>query len=480
MPFSVQHLTMFRRPWRLRSAELRLLLIALVFFAAGYTLVALAGADGPAASTTIQGVARILWPSILPFLLFLALSLGLSWRLPGADQMVLPLVALLTGLGLMVIARLEPDLLPIKCQQRDGTLAPCFAGIDDRQALWVLLGIAICAIVLFIPWDDLLRRYQRTSLMDWLDHHRYAWLTAGVALILATFLFGVDPNNSGVRAWFNFGFFLFQPSELLKIVLVIFLASYLNEHREVVAAGYRIGPLPLPPLPYLVPLIAMWGLAMGLIIAQRDLGAALLLFSVFLAMLYVATGRGWYVVAGLCAFGAGSYVLYTIVAVVKTRVSIWLDPWATAQGSGYQIVQAIYALASGGVLGTGLGQGLPTVIPAVHTDFVFTALAEEMGLAGSLAVLVAYLLLIFRGYAIAIRIPGRFRGFEQLLAVGLTTILAAQTFIIIGGNLRVIPLTGITLPFISYGGSSVIMNFLIIGLLLRISASAPTPAAEQP
>ncbi|MGB9753127.1 MAG: cell cycle protein [Roseiflexus castenholzii] len=471
---------MFRRPWRLRSAELRLLLIALVFFAAGYTLVALAGADGPAASTTIQGVARILWPSILPFLLFLALSLGLSWRLPGADQMVLPLVALLTGLGLMVIARLEPDLLPIKCQQRDGTLAPCFAGIDDRQALWVLLGIAICAIVLFIPWDDLLRRYQRTSLMDWLDHHRYAWLTAGVALILATFLFGVDPNNSGVRAWFNFGFFLFQPSELLKIVLVIFLASYLNEHREVVAAGYRIGPLPLPPLPYLVPLIAMWGLAMGLIIAQRDLGAALLLFSVFLAMLYVATGRGWYVVAGLCAFGAGSYVLYNIVAVVKTRVSIWLDPWATAQGSGYQIVQAIYALASGGVLGAGLGQGLPTVIPAVHTDFVFTALAEEMGLAGSLAVLVAYLLLIFRGYAIAIRIPGRFRGFEQLLAVGLTTILAAQTFIIIGGNLRVIPLTGITLPFISYGGSSVIMNFLIIGLLLRISASAPTPAAEQP
>lgn len=480
MPFSVQHLTMFRRPWRLRSAELRLLLIALVFFAAGYTLVALAGADGPAASTTIQGVARILWPSILPFLLFLALSLGLSWRLPGADQMVLPLVALLTGLGLMVIARLEPDLRPIKCQQRDGTLAPCFAGIDDRQALWVLLGIAICAIVLFIPWDDLLRRYQRTSLMDWLDHHRYAWLTAGVALILATFLFGVDPNNSGVRAWFNFGFFLFQPSELLKIVLVIFLASYLNEHREVVAAGYRIGPLPLPPLPYLVPLIAMWGLAMGLIIAQRDLGAALLLFSVFLAMLYVATGRGWYVIAGLCAFGAGSYVLYNIVAVVKTRVSIWLDPWATAQGSGYQIVQAIYALASGGVLGAGLGQGLPTVIPAVHTDFVFTALAEEMGLAGSLAVLVAYLLLIFRGYAIAIRIPGRFRGFEQLLAVGLTTILAAQTFIIIGGNLRVIPLTGITLPFISYGGSSVIMNFLIIGLLLRISASAPTPAAEQP
>ncbi|MCS7288958.1 MAG: FtsW/RodA/SpoVE family cell cycle protein [Roseiflexus sp.] len=471
---------MFRRPWRLRSAELRLLLIALLFFASGYTLVALTvNADDSTASVTLHGLADILWPSILPFLLFLAMSLGLSWRLPNADQMVLPLVALLTGLGLMLIARLEPDLLAIGCRGRDGSLALCFAGIDDRQTLWVLLGIVVCSIVLFVPWDDLLRRYQRTSLMDWLDHHRYAWLTAGVALILATFFFGVDPNNSGVRAWFNLGFFLFQPSELLKIVLVIFLASYLNEHREVVAAGYRLGPLPLPPLPYLVPLIAMWGLAMGLIIAQRDLGAALLLFSIFLAMLYVATGRGWYVIAGLCAFGAGSYVLYDIVAVVKTRVTIWLDPWATAQGSGYQIVQAIYALASGGVFGAGLGQGLPTVIPAVHTDFVFTALAEEMGLAGSLAVLIAYLLLIFRGYHIAMRVSGRFRGFEQLLAVGLTTIIATQTFIIIGGNLRVIPLTGITLPFISYGGSSIIINFLIIGLLLRISASAPAPAAAR-
>jgi len=471
---------MFRRPWRLRSAELRLLLIALIFFATGYTLVVLAvDTTDPTATISLHRIADILWPSVLPFLLFLVMSLGLSWRLPNADQMVLPLVALLTGLGLMLIARLEPDLLSIMCRQRDGTLAPCFAGIDDRQALWVLLGIAVCSTILFVPWDDLLRRYQRTSLIDWLDHYRYAWLTIGVALILATFLFGVDPNNSGVRAWFNFGFFLFQPSELLKIILVIFLASYLNERREVVAAGYRMGPLPLPPLPYLAPLIAMWGLAMGLIIAQRDLGAALLLFSVFLAMLYVATGRGWYVIAGLCAFGAGSYVLYNIVAVVRTRVSIWLDPWSTAQGSGYQIVQAIYALASGGVFGTGIGQGLPTVIPAVHTDFIFTALSEEMGLAGSLGVLIAYLLLIFRGYQIAARIPGRFRGFEQLLAVGLTTIIAMQTFIIIGGNLRAIPLTGITLPFISYGGSSVVINFLIVGLLLRISANAPTLAAEQ-
>lgn len=472
---------MFRRPWPLRGAELRLLLIGLLLFAASYMLVVLAAdRDNPASAVNTRGVADILWPSVLPFLFFLAISLGLSWRLPDADQIVLPLVAVLAGLGLMLTARLEPDLLGALCTARDGSVTPCFAGIDERQSLWVTLGIVGLSIVLFAPWDDLLRRYQRTTLMDWLDHHRYAWLMMGVALILATFFFGVDPNNSGVRAWFNFGFFLFQPSELLKIILVIFLASYLNEHREVVAAGYRLGPLPLPPLPYLAPLVGMWGLAMGLIIVQRDLGAALMLFSVFLAMLYVATGRGWYVIAGLSAFGVGSYLLYNVVSVVKTRVAIWLDPWSTAQGAGYQIVQAVYSLASGGVFGVGLGRGLPTVVPAAHTDFVFTALGEELGLAGGLGVLLVYLLLIARGYHIALRVPGRFRGFEQLLAVGLTTIIAVQTFIIIGGNLRVIPLTGVTLPFISYGGSSVLMNFLIIALLLRISAATPTPAAKRP
>jgi cell division protein FtsW (lipid II flippase) len=158
------------------------------------------------------------------------------------------------------------------------------------------------------------------------------------------------------------------------------------------------------------------------------------------------------------------------LSVVRQRVAIWLDPWEQAQGIGYQIVQATYALASGGVFGTGLGRGIPAVVPAIHTDFAFTAVGEELGLAGTLALLVAYLLLIFRGYHIAMTLPGRFRGFEQLLAIGLTTILAVQTLVIIGGNLRLIPLTGITLPFISYGGSSVIVNFLIIGLLMRISA----------
>jgi cell division protein FtsW (lipid II flippase) len=463
----MQH-PVIQRLRRFRGTEFRLLLTALLFFAAGYLQVVFVTTRQEVVPD-LAGVLGILWPSTLPLLLFLGVSLGLSWRTTGADQVLLPLVALLAGFGLLLNARLKPSLDNILCELQDGSLVPCYGDVATKQTLWVTFGVIVLAIMIFVPWDRLFIRYQRMSLMDWLDHYPYVWLTLGLGLMLATFVFGTDPNDSGVRVWFDLGFFLFQPSELLKIILVIFMAAYLDQHREVVAAGYQLGPLTLPPLPYLVPLVGMWGIAMGVIIFQRDLGAALLLFGVFLAMLYVATGRGWYVLAGLSAFGVGAFVLYQIVAIVKLRVAVWLDPWATAQGTGYQIVQAIYALASGGVFGEGLGRGVPAVVPAIHTDFAFTAIGEELGLAGTLAVLVAYLLLIFRGYHIALAVPGRFRGFEQLLAVGLTTILAVQTLVIIGGNLRLIPLTGITMPFISYGGSSVLINFLIIGLLMRIS-----------
>jgi cell division protein FtsW (lipid II flippase) len=445
---------------RLRAIELQLLMTVLLLFAAGYLLV-VAAIRTEELDVTVNGVADILWPSVLPFILFLGVSIGLSVYVPRADQLILPIVALLAGMGLLLTARLEPSLALIE----EG-----YARIDAKQSLWVTLGIGILAVILFAPLNALFRRYQRTSFMDWLNHHRYVWLVAGVGLLLATFVFGVDPNGSGVRAWFNLGLFYFQPSELLKVVLVIFMASYLDEHRELVTRSYQLGPLRVPPLPYLVPMIGMWGLCMGLIVVQRDLGAALLLFCVFLSMLYVATSSGLYIGAALAAFAGGSYLLYSIVTIVQTRVTIWLDPWLTAQTTGYQPIQAIYALASGGVFGSGLGFGYPTVVPATHTDFIFTALGEELGLVGTVGVLTAYLLLIARGLHIGLRMAGRFRGFEQLMVVGLTTILAMQTFIIVGGNLRVIPLTGITLPFMSYGGSSVLMNFLIIGLLLRISA----------
>jgi cell division protein FtsW (lipid II flippase) len=213
---------------------------------------------------------------------------------------------------------------------------------------------------------------------------------------------------------------------------------------------------------------------MVIIVVQRDLGAALLLFGIFLSMLYVATGKGWYAWVGLLAFAVGAYGMYQVIGRVQDRVAIWLDPWADAAGTGYQPVQGQYALSAGGIFGTGLGEGSPAVIPASHTDFVFSAIAEELGLAGAIGVLLIFVLLMYRGYAIALRLNSRFRGFEQLFAVGLTSIIAIQTFIIVGGNLRVIPLTGVTLPFISYGGSSVLINFLIIGLLLRISAGRAT------
>jgi cell division protein FtsW (lipid II flippase) len=451
----------FQRLRQFRGVEFQLLVTVLLFFAAGYLLVVTATQHRN--FVTVPGVLSILWPSTLPLLLFIGISVGLSALSPDADQVLLPLVALLAGLSLMLTARLDPSL--------NALYGDTYAGVKTKQSLWVTIGVGVLALMLFVPWDRLFIRWLRLSFIDFLDHYRYIWLAIGLLLIFATFVFGVDPNGSGVKVWFNFGAFLFQPSELLKIILVIFMASYLNEHREVVAAGYRLGPLTLPPLPYLVPIGGMWGIAMATIVFQRDLGAALLLFGVFLAMLYTATGRALYVLAGVFAFSVGAYALYKILPVVSLRVEIWLDPWAVAQGYGYQIVQAIYALASGGIFGSGLGMGVPEIVPAIHTDFIFTAVGEEMGLAGTLAVLIAYVLLIFRGFHIALAIPGRFRGFEQLLAIGLTTIIAVQTIIIIGGNLRLIPLTGITLPFISYGGSSVLINFLIIGLLMRISAA---------
>jgi cell division protein FtsW (lipid II flippase) len=262
----------------------------------------------------------------------------------------------------------------------------------------------------------------------------------------------------------------FQPSELLKVLFVIFLAAYLADQRELlIYATWRLGPLRLPPLPYLLPLVVMWLLVLGLVVVQRDLGAALLFFGIFLALLYAATARLDYVLAGLLAFAVGATVCYQLFGHVQDRVAIWLDPWAYAQGRGYQIVQALIALGAGGVFGAGLGYGYPEYIPAVHTDFVLAAIGEELGLLGSLAVVGLYLLLVYRGFRIALRAP---EPYWQLLAVGLTTVLGLQALVILGGTIRLIPLTGITLPFVSYGGSSLLVNYLAIGLLLRISGES--------
>jgi cell division protein FtsW (lipid II flippase) len=454
---------MLNRLRQIRFTELQLLLTALLFFASGYLLTSLRFV-GVEFERTTGNLLGLLWPSSLPILLFVLISFILAWRLPRADELILPLVAVLSGLGLLLNARLKPSF--------DALIGPDYYGdIAAKQTTFVIAGAVLLLIMALAPLDRMFIRFQRMSFMDWLKNHRWIWIILGLALVAFTLVAGEGPEGQDQRLWIDLGPFNLQPSELLKVILAIFLASYLDEHREVMnEQPFRVGRLKLPPLPYLLPMVGMWGLTMGIIIIQRDLGAALLLFGLFLAMLYVATNKGWYVGAGLLAFAAGAYVMNRAIPRVGERVDLWLNPWANP--NGFQPVQSQYAISAGGIFGTGLGQGSPAIVPAAHTDYAFTSIAEELGLAGAIGVLIIYMLLMYRGYHVALSINSRFRGFEQLLAIGLTSILALQTFIIIGGNLRVIPLTGITLPFISYGGSSVLINFLIVGLLLRISANA--------
>jgi cell division protein FtsW (lipid II flippase) len=383
--------------------------------------------------------------------LFMALSLALALRNWGEDQVLLPLAALLSGVGLIMARRLEPDLLA-----RYGGI---YGGIALKQVVWVLSGVVLMAAVSFVPWR-----------MHWLKHYRYSWLLLGLLLVMLTAIFGVERN--GARLWLSLGLFQFQPVELLKILLVVYLATYLDDRRNLIGTNYYLGGLRLPPLPYLLPIILMWGLTIGLIVVQKDLGAALLFFTIFLAMLFLLTGRAGYVLAGTAAFAAGAAALYPIFGHVRTRVDAWRDPWADPRGSGYQMVQALYSLASGGWAGAGLGMGDPTTVPESHTDFVFTAIGEELGLIGTLGLLLCYILFALRGYQIAQRARD---GFQQLLAAGLTTAIVAQALIIAAGTTNLIPLTGITLPFVSYGGSSTLVNFAMVGILLRISASHKSP-----
>lgn len=388
--------------------------------------------------------------SLRPVLIFaaalLALHVLLSAAAPRCDQVILPTAALLTVIGLVAMQRFaqEPAL---------GALGRSLPG---RQTAWAVLGLAIVAGVA-----------RARGLLRGLKLYRYVWLLGGLLLAVATLILGEDVTGSGTRLWIAIGPWHVQPSEVLKVLVVAFLASYLDERYELLAnASLRVGALRLPPLPYLAPLLLMWGLSLIVLVLQEDLGAAVLFYAIFLAMLYMATGRASYVVLGALLFIAGALVAYAAFAHVQVRVAVWLNPWRDTAGRGYQTVQALAALASGGVFGAGLGYGHPGYIPAVHTDLVLAALGEEIGLAGLLAIGMLYLVLVLRGVHIALRAAD---GFHALLAAGLSLAIGIQTILIIGGTLRVLPLTGITLPFISYGGNSLLTNYLIVGLLLRVS-----------
>ena len=374
------------------------------------------------------------------------------------DQVLLPAVGLLAGVGLLLMERLPQDLVT----QQIGTGE---FGLGQLQLGWLIVAFAIIAAVGMAVRSD-----------AWLRLYKYTWAAVGVGLLLLVFMFGREVN--GVRLTLAIGPIAGQPSEILKVILVVFLAGYLSENRALlIDESTRVGPVTFPPIPYLAPMVAMWAIALGIVVVQRDLGAALLFFAVFLALLYVATGRRSYVILGLILFIAGAFALYQVFEHVRTRVDVWIDPFASPQDQGYQIVRALYAFGRGGLLGTGLGAGLPSVgtepaIPAIHTDFPLAALGEELGLIGLLAILGLYLVIIERGLRIAAAAADDFRA---LLAAGLAFVVGIQAFIIAAGNLKLIPLTGITLPFVSYGGSSLLANAVIVGLLLALSDRGVEP-----
>jgi cell division protein FtsW (lipid II flippase) len=381
------------------------------------------------------------------------------------DQVLLPAVGLLGGISLLLMERLPQNLVVQRFFGNE-------LGLADVQLVWLVLSVGLATTLAIVVRSD-----------RWLRLYKYTWAAAGVALLLLTFVLGTEIN--GQRLTLSIGPFSGQPSELLKVILVVFLAGYLSENRPLlVEESTRVGPIALPPVPYLAPMVAMWAIALGIVVVQRDLGAALLFFAVFLLLTYTATARLSYVALGLLFFLAGGFVMYRLVGHVATRIDIWLDPFADPAGAGYQVVQSLYAFARGGLLGTGLGGGLPTVggrlpIPEVHTDFPLAALGEELGLVGVMAILGVYLVVIERGLRIGAAAGDEFR---SLLAAGLALVVGVQAFIIAAGNLKLIPLTGITLPFISYGGSSLLVNGIVVGLLLALSDKGvePPPPPKPP
>jgi cell division protein FtsW (lipid II flippase) len=429
-----------------RNRELIALLPVALLLTAGFTAVFIQ-----------EGSGRLGNLSLLYGGYFLAICIAthiyLRIRLPYADPYLFPLMALLAAFGLVVIYRINDDLA------RD-------------QANWFVLGLVLFALTIHF-----LRDYEV------LERYRYLIATLGILLLLAPRLPGIGEQVNGAYLGVEIGSLSFQPAEFSKICLVIFLASYLREHREVLIVGARrVAGVTLPPLKHFGPLLVVWGASMFMLVFIRDLGSSLMFFAAFLALLYVATGRFSFVVIGMAMFVVGAWFFATTVPHVHDRVEIWLDPYANPTTSGYQILQSIFAQADGGLFGKGFGQALITIpgtddalLPAAQTDTIYSLIVNEVGLFGACGVVLIYLLIAARGFKIALLADD---GFSKLLATGLTAVFAIQAFVIIGGVTRVIPLTGVTLPFISYGGSSIVANFVLLALLLLISDRARREAAQ--
>jgi cell division protein FtsW (lipid II flippase)/cell division protein FtsI/penicillin-binding protein 2 len=431
-------------PARTTTRERVLLLIATALVLVGALTLAISNPSAPL-RTSFQAPSSLLLAVVAWATSFTVAHIFLSRHLPDRDPLLLPIAALLTGLGLLLIERLAINFLL-------------------RQAIWLLISTSVLVAIVRLSHD-----------LRWLRRFRYTWLFGGLALLAATLLFGVNPSGFGPCLWLGaFGVY-FQPAELLKLLLIAYMASYLAERRALlVTEGRKIRRWRLPPLAYVGPLLAMFGLAIVLQAWQKDLGAAMLFFFTFLAMLYLATGQWGYVAAGLVLFVIVGAAGYTLSDKVALRVDGWLNPWPEATDRAFQIVQSLLAFGAGGAFGRGLGLGNPTYIPAVHTDFVFAAIGEELGLAGALAVIALHGVLMLRGIRIAALAS---HPFERLLAAGLSAGLAIQAWVIMAGNAKLAPIAGVTLPFISYGGSSILTSFISLALLLRISNSPVSPTS---
>jgi len=424
------------------QTQLALIVLAVVLSIAAYVMVVM-GTTGK----TPEGVAGLVAAMGLSYL---GAHLVVRRFAPGADPTFLPVAAMLCGLGYAMIYRLRP-------------------GLAAEQFTWMLIGIGLFCLTLIIVRDD------RT-----LEAYTYTIGLVGVGLLLLPIVPHVGETINGARLWVGFGPISFQPSEVSKVLLTIFLASYLDRRKELLAtATRRIGPLRLPEPRYFGPLLLAWVVALGVLFVENDLGSSLLFFGIFVVMLWVATGRGAYLAVGALLFAVAATLGYLLIPHVQDRVAIWLHALSPAyvNGTGYQVAQGQFAMATGGVFGSGLGQGYPWKIPYSWTDFIFAALGEELGLFGVTAVLLLYVAICARGLRAATQ---RTDGFGKLLATGLTTVIALQTFVIVGGVTRLIPLTGITLPFVSYGGSSLVTNFVLLALLVRVSAPRLGAPATSP
>ncbi|NYI44904.1 cell division protein FtsW (lipid II flippase) [Nocardioides aromaticivorans] len=427
---------------RRRGAELFLLVLALVVGIGAYAAVGL-GVDGEV-PTNLIGYGG--WLTVLT----VAAHVAVRIVAPYADPVLLPVVAALNGLGLAIIHRLD--------LAKD-------TGLASQQLTWMTLGVVLfVGTLVVLPDHRLLARFTYTSGL------------AAIVLLILPMLPGIGRTINGAKIWIALGPFSFQPGEIAKVLLVVTFAGYLVVHRDALAlAGRRVVFIDLPRGRDLGPILMMWVVSLGILVLQRDLGSSLLFFGLFLVMLYVATERpGWLVVGGLLFFG-GATVAFRIFSHVQARVDIWLDPFADPDGSGYQLVQALYGFAWGGMVGRGLGEGMPERVPYAESDFILAAIGEELGLTAVMAVLLLYGLVVERALRAALISRD---GFGKLVATGLGAVFALQIFVVIGGVTRLIPLTGLTTPFLSYGGSSLVANWVIIAILLRISDQARRPLPD--